>query len=189
MVVGGLVLLFHVGWDVWGTSFATARAQRVLKVQLSTSGFPDHPVPRGAAGVIRIPRFSLDMAFVEGVDPVALAKGPGHYPNTPYPGRGGNVAIAGHRTTHLAPFWSLDALKRGDRISLQTRAGTFVYAVVWSKVVGASARWVLAPTPRPSLTLTTCYPRFSSKQRLVIRAVQVEDFPASGVATKAPGTT
>ena len=66
-------------------------------------------VPGGADGLIRIPAIGVDAAFVEGITDQALAEGPGHYPTTPMPGRGGNVAIAGHRTTHGAPFWALDA--------------------------------------------------------------------------------
>ena len=113
------------------------------------------------------------MAFVQGVDAAALAKGPGHYPKSPLPGYGGNVVISGHRTTHLAPFWSLDALVPGDQITLQTRRGTFLYRVQWTKVVVPDALWVTDRTDRPSLTLTTCNPRFSQRQRLVVRAVQI----------------
>jgi sortase A len=115
----------------------------------------------------------VDMAFVQGVDLRSLAEGPGHYPNTPEPGVGGNVAIAGHRTTHLAPFWSLDTLVRGDEITLQTRAGFFEYRVLWVHVFPSEAWWLTGQTARAMLTLTTCYPRFSSTQRLVVRAVQV----------------
>jgi LPXTG-site transpeptidase (sortase) family protein len=83
------------------------------------------------------------------------------------------VVIAGHRTTHLAPFWSIEALAPGDRIMLQTRRGTFVYRVEWVKVVLPASLWVSGQTRQPSLTLTTCNPRFSQRQRLVVRAVQI----------------
>ena len=89
------------------------------------------------------------------------------------PGEGGNVTVAGHRTTFLHPFWSLDKVGPGDLITLETARGRFVYRVLWQRTVAPNATWVAAPTVRPSLTLTTCTPRFSSARRLVVRAVQV----------------
>ena len=49
----------------------------------------------------------------------SLQKGPGHYPETPFPGQGGTVGIAGHRTTYLAPFRHIDSMEKGDRIYLE----------------------------------------------------------------------
>jgi sortase A len=173
LVVLGISLLAYVGYQLWGTGIYTARAQSVITADLRTHGFPSRPVPGGAVGFIKIPRIGLDMAFVQGVDAAALAKGPGHYPRSPLPGNGGNVVIAGHRTTHLAPFWSIDALAPGDQIMLQTRRGTFLYRVQWVKVVVPAGLWVTGATDQPTLTLTTCNPRFSQRQRLVVRAVQI----------------
>jgi sortase A len=172
LVLVGLSLLCCVGYEVWGTGLQTARAQSALRGDLA-AGFPSRAIPGRADGFIRITRLALDVAFLEGVDPDQLAKGPGHYPGTPLPGSGGNVAIAGHRTTHGAPFWGLNILRPGDVIELQTRRGTFIYSVVWQAVVSPNAAWVTARTRVPSLTLTTCNPRFSSTQRLVVRAVQI----------------
>ena len=39
------------------------------------------------------------------------------------------MGIAGHRTTYLAPFWSLNELRPGDRIVLATEYGIFDYRV------------------------------------------------------------
>lgn len=169
----GLALLLAAGYDLWGTGVGTARAQARIRTEVRRHGLRAEPIPGGADGFLAIPRIHLDMAFVEGVDPAALALGPGHYPGTPMPGQGGNVAIAGHRTTHLAPFWSLDELVPGDPIDLRTAEGRFVYRVLWVGVGPPDSAWVLAPTADPSLTLTTCNPRFSAGQRLVVRAIQV----------------
>jgi sortase A len=188
LAAGAVVLLF-VAYERWGTGLVTARHQAELRRQLQAGGLPDYrlgpnpravpagpgdrPIPGGAVGFIRIPRIGLDMVFVEGVDPGSLKRGPGHHPATPLPGQGGNVSIAGHRTTYARPFWALDELRPGDRIVLETRKGRFAYEVSWSRVVDPDASWVLAPTDVPSLTLTTCAPRFSASRRLVVRAVQV----------------
>ena len=67
---------------------------------------------------------------VEGTDTESLKKGPGHYTDTAYPWQNtGRVGIAGHRTTYLAPFWSLNELRQGDRIVLATEYGIFDYRV------------------------------------------------------------
>ena len=173
LVLAGSAMLGYVGWELWGTGISTARAQSQFRADIRAHGFPSRPIHGHALGYLRIPRIGLDMAFVQGIDQGALAKGPGHYPRTPLPGRGGNVAIAGHRTTHLAPFWSLNALQPGDLITLQTGLGTFVYRVQWVITVAPGNWSVTTRTPIPSLTLTTCNPRFSAGQRLVVRAVQV----------------
>lgn len=172
-MLAGAGLLAAVGWDFWGTGISTARAQSALRAELSQGAMADPSVPGGGLGMIRIPRLTLDAAYVQGVTLKALAKGPGHYPETPLPGRGGNVAIAGHRTTHGAPFWGLGTLGRGDRITLETPTGRFVYRVEWVKVVRPDDWSILQPTAKPSLTLTTCNPWFSARERLVVRAVQI----------------
>jgi sortase A len=101
-----------------------------------------------------------------------LRRGPGHYPQTVLPGENGNAAIAGHRTTFGAPFYSLNELKLGDSISLTDTAGRmFVYRVTQPpRVVSPSDVSVLDATPFPQLTLTTCNPRFSATSRLVVIA-------------------
>jgi sortase A len=112
---------------------------------------------------------------VEGVGAGELQRGPGHYPATDQPGGPGNFAVAGHRTTFGAPFYNLDVLAAGDEIRVTARSGqVFTYRVMEQRVVTPNGREVLAPNPRgtgrPTLTLTTCHPRFSNAQRLVVFA-------------------
>jgi len=119
------------------------------------------------------------MVVVEGTDTEALKKGPGHYTQTAYPWEDhGRVGIAGHRTTYGAPFWSLDKLGEGDRITLQTEYGIYNYRVTRSVITDPSGTLpsgvsVLDQTRKPTLVLTTCNPRFSASQRLVVFADRV----------------
>ncbi len=169
-----MALIGSVAYQIWGTGIETSHAQTVLRHRVESFGFPARPIGGAAVGFLDIPRIHLDMVVVQGAGETALAKGPGHYVQTPFPGYGGNVAIAGHRTTHLHPFWPLDQLRPGDRILIQTRLGAFVYRVIWQRTVPLNDWSVIAHTAVPSLTLTTCTPRFSSSHRLVVRAVQVD---------------
>ena len=119
--------------------------------------------------------------MVEGTDHESLKKGAGHYPDTADPWDAeGRVGIAGHRTTYLAPFFDLEEVHPGDRITLLTEYGTFDYEVTRSFVIpseGSGA--VLEQTQRPTLVLTTCDPKYSSSERLIIEAKLVSAPPGS----------
>lgn len=121
---------------------------------------------------IEIPKIGISRIVVAGVDTNDLKKGPGHYPDTPLPGQNGNVAIAGHRTTYGAPFNRVDELDVGDAIVLTDLYGQrFHYRVTEQKIISPSDFSVLDPTDEPTLTLTSCHPKFSAAKRIVIKAV------------------
>jgi sortase A len=139
---------------------------------------------------IIMPTLGVDALVVEGTSPAALRAGAGHYPNTPLPGEVGNVAIAGHRTTYGRPFNRIDELRLGDEIRLKTPLATHRYRVVGhpadaSRPCPTGACWivapndwsVVAPTDSAMLTLTTCHPKGSARERLIIRAELVESVP------------
>ncbi len=154
-------------------------------VELPPSGDP--------VGRIVIPKIGVDQIVVEGVDVADLRQGPGHYPGTPLPGQLGNAAIAGHRTTYGAPFGDLDQLAVGDEISLQTVQGTFKFRVDQEPfAVNPNDRDVLLPVPdRATLTLTTCNPKYSAAERLIVKASlppEVVPLPPSPGVTDEPKT-
>lgn len=121
---------------------------------------------------IRIPTISVDVVVVEGTTASALRAGAGHYPQTPLPCEAGNVAIAGHRTTYGRPFHDLDRLRVGDRITLVTPVGECTYVVHRPPFVTQPTDvGVIEATPQSMLTLTTCHPKGSAKQRLIVRAL------------------
>ena len=195
LVAGVLVLLF-IPYLLWGTGLYTAHAQAQLRQEFAAAerraGMPVHRIPTAPpgtqpapptiaaatpdpaagspVGVISIPTIGLSMVVVEGTEEAQLQGGPGHYPATPLPGEAGNVAIAGHRTTYLHPFYNLNELVPGNTIDIATVQGLFVYRVTSSQVVDPTDVAVVDPTPTPTLTLTTCNPRYSAAQRLVVHA-------------------
>ena len=150
-----------------------------------------------AFAVLRIPRLGEDYTRVvlEGTEEEQLSQGPGHYVDSAMPGEDGNVAFAGHRVGKGSPFLELDAMRPGDPVVVETADSWFVYRVLGDpatgdvgtdpsgipgmQVVSPSAIEVISPTPdaaasaAPSgayLTLTTCHPRYSARQRLVVHA-------------------
>jgi sortase A len=123
-----------------------------------------------ALGRIVIPRIGVSFLVVQGTDELSLEKGPGHYPGTALPGLGRTVAIAGHRTTYLAPFRHIDALKPGDRIVLEMPYGRFTYVVQWHSIVLPNALWVTRDVGYERLVLSACNPLYSAAQRIIVFA-------------------
>ena len=132
------------------------------------------PAPTEALGRILIPAAGVDWIMVEGVTTEALARGPGHMPGTALPGQPGNAVVSGHRTTHGAPFFSLDALQPGDGIQIQTLIGAHLYEVVEVRIVAPTDVWVTNQVDGAWLTLTTCNPRYSARERLIVFARLVD---------------
>jgi sortase A len=188
---GVIVLLFAV-YELKVTDLRAASTQRGLQNQLTKTwagGAPTRPngpdpavtpVSGEPFSVLRVPRLGAGYSrvVVEGVDHDDLQKGPGHYPKTALPGQVGNTVLSGHRTTYGAPFSNFDRLRAGDVVDLQVRYRTYHYRVTGTRIVSPNQSSVLLPVPdRPGvkattrlLTMTTCNPRFSAAQRLIVFA-------------------
>jgi sortase A len=145
--------------------------------------------PDGVGGrvlaVVRIPRFGADWRepVQRGTGGAVLRQGLGLYDGSPEPGGRGNVAIAGHRTTWGAPLKQLDRLRAGDRIVIWTAHRRFDYRVTVKGVTAPSDISVISgersrdegsEASARMLTLTTCHPEFSARQRLYVHAVLVD---------------
>jgi sortase A len=128
------------------------------------------PLRGDAIGKIELPTLGRSYFMVEGTDTASLRKGPGHYPETPLPGERGTVAVAGHRTTYLAPFREIDELRRGDRVVASMPYGRFLYRVERTRIVSPTALWVKRRVRHDRLILTACHPLYSAAQRIVVFA-------------------
>jgi sortase A len=138
----------------------------------------DESEPGDALGRIEAPGMDgLNMVFVQGTDESSLQLGPGHYPETAMPGQGRTVAIAGHRTTYLAPFRHIDSMHPGDKITLKMPYGTFIYSVQKSEIVDPTDVGVVHDTGYERLVLSACNPVYSAAQRYIIYARLVHTEP------------
>jgi sortase A len=126
-----------------------------------------------AIGRLRIPHIHANFVMVEGTDAAALRKGPGHYSDTPMPGMPGTVAVAGHRTTYLAPFNKLDKLRKGDEVRLEMPYATVTYRVERRRIVKPTAVWVTRGVGYNRLVMTACHPKYSAAERIAVFARQV----------------
>jgi sortase A len=186
--MGSFVLYFLV-YQLVGTNAVTSRGQSDLRNELqrtwtatpvSPKRNPEEAVPqrvaRGKAlAVLDIPKIQLDnKVVIEGVGRDELRKGPGHVPSTVLPGQDGTFGVSGHRTTYGAPFYRLNELAKGDTITVVTREAIYTYTVTRTAIVRPTDTQVLDNVrgpdgkPKATITLTTCHPRYSARQRLVV---------------------
>lgn len=123
-----------------------------------------------AVAELRIARIGLHAIVVRGTSPADLREGPGLIAGTPLPGQRGTTAIAGHRTTYGAPFRHLDALRRGDAITLRLPYASFRYRVESRRIVAPGDLSVLRRVGHDRLVLSACHPLFSAARRIVVLA-------------------
>lgn len=181
-----VVLLVAAGislsWPFWTDQYQTrlqVRLEQQLEEQIedpaAAEAFVAGEVRSGDSLTrLRAPSIGVDVVVVEGTTQEALRAGAGHYPETALPCGAGNVAIAGHRTTFGKPFHRLDEVPVGAEITLETPVGTCRYRVDEPAfVVTPDQVEVVAPTDHGQLTLTTCHPKGSARERLVLQAVLV----------------
>ncbi len=215
LIGAGVLILLFAAFQLWGTGLSEARAQDKLadefRSQMAATAPPPtenvdvgaepastevtlrrDQIPTGgmAVGQLNIPAIGVTKTFVEGTTRDILRAGPGHYGNTPLPGQPGNSAIAGHRTTHGAPFFDIDKLVPGDEIIVETLQGDFTYLVEGHEnesggqsghfIVDPSEVGVISDKGDDRLTLTACHPKYSAAQRIIVTATLVgEPAPAS----------
>jgi sortase A len=140
------------------------------RIGILARSLQQHTAPGDAIARLKIPRLGADVVVVKGSDPADLRKGPGTFDGTPLPGQHGTTAIAGHRTTYLAPFRHIDDLHPDDKITVEMPYATFVYRVQRTRIVSPQTVKVLRSVGYDRLILSACHPLFSAAQRIVVVA-------------------
>jgi len=176
--------------------------------KLNLPGGKQGTIPTGTGiANLYIPRLGTDYHFtiVQGTDDGSLEKGPGHYTGSALPGGVGNFAVAGHRVGKGEPFLNLDHLRPGDTIVVETKSTWFIYTVKGNlqsgdlndkgtdgipgrEIVSPSDTNVIAPVPdhpgvtptEKMITLTTCHPKFTATQRMILHGTLARTVQRSG---------
>lgn len=193
LITLGVVLLLFVGWQLWWTDVVSdADAAQVVDTLTADFDDPDWVQPAhvklgDAFAIVRIPRFGATFArpLYEGTTREVLQRGVGHYADTAMPGEVGNFAMAGHRTTYGKPFNRIAELKKDDVVLVETKSTWYVYRVTGHEIVAPTQVSVLLPVPnRPDaepteamLTMTSCHPEFSARERYVVHASLDASYP------------
>jgi len=140
--------------------------------------FEANVAAQDAFALLYVPRLRSNAwgtPILHGVEDAQLDVGIGHFPTAPLPGENGNFSLAGHRMTHGKPFTDIDTLVVGDEVIVETKDSYFVYTLKVDRIVNPTDVWVLDDNPVPEIsgaqkgviTLVTCTPKWSTKQRWI----------------------
>ncbi|WP_456825000.1 class E sortase [Cellulomonas sp. P5_E12] len=171
------------------TATATASADAPAGPVIAPPRHDDPPVmaepPHATTfATIQVPRWDgePERPISQGTDRATVLDvlGIGHYEGTAMPGGVGNFAMAGHRTTFAKPFNRVAELQVGDPLVIRTTDNIwYVYRVTSTEIVAPTDVDVIAPVPgdpgatptERMITLTTCHPMFSAKERFIVHGV------------------
>lgn len=198
LITLGVLLGLFLVWQLWWTDVVGERAQAALVAELAftppmanvaqepalrrdPAPVVDEPAYLTTFATLRVPRWddvALPISQGTAKREVLDTLGIGHYEGTAMPGAIGNFAVAGHRTTYGKPLNRVAELVVGDALVVRTADTWYVYRVTASEVVGPQQVEVIAPVPgdpaavptRAMMTLTTCHPMFSARERYVVHA-------------------
>ena len=147
-------LLFKTSEE--NTEIASARKPTLEQTKMNkTELYSVRPKKGDMMGSLIIPKLDASLPIYHGTDEDELEKGVGHFAGSVLPGERDNSVLSGHRDT---VFRRLGEVGKGDLLEVTTEAGTFTYKVRKVKIVDADDRTVIVPTPRSTLTVSTCYP-------------------------------
>jgi len=145
------------------------RSNDVEQVQL----FEGEAQPPDGENLLFIPKIGVQTPILEGKTSATLEKGIWHRPKSSTPELGSNTVFVAHRFLYTSgpnTFYNLDKLTVGDKFSVWWNKKRYEYEVVESKVVRPSEIYIESPTEESIVTLWSCTPVFTSKNRLVVTA-------------------
>jgi len=179
--VVGIALLIYVGAEWLHSRQEQAEGNRELDrilsntpVASSTAPLHDSSLPDGSlVGRLEIPGLRVSTIVFQGTGNHVLSEGVGHLDGSAMPGQPGNMVLAAHRDSYFRPLRNIN---KGDLIQVTTPSGIRTYKVDWTKIVAPTEISVENPTPKPSLTLITCYPFYyvgNAPKRFIVRAEEI----------------
>lgn len=186
------VIIMALSLGVMNGQWITAQLQyRFMQRPAVQAMAPTGKVDPNAPPTITINKINVSAPIVTNIDSYkegdikkGLENGVLHYWRTAEPGQNGNIVLFGHSSGQLwAPgnykfvFTLLDKLKTDDLIQVEYQGTRYFYRVTGSKVVLPTDFSVVQPTNQAQLTLITCTPVGTSKNRLVVYAKQVSPDP------------
>ncbi|MFM2024906.1 MAG: hypothetical protein RLZZ56_919 [Actinomycetota bacterium] len=189
-ISAGLVLMLYVVWQVYVNDPIQNNVQQKQSFEYSTKSEIEKKrfvemrpnLKQGAVfAKIYVPRFGKNYERLIGQGTFQKTTlnviGVGHYVSSEWPGEVGNFALAAHRTSHGAPFANIDTLKAGDRVWIETNDKWFTYEYRQTAIVDPTQVGVINDVPNGLenaiegghyLTMTSCHPKWSNKQRIVV---------------------
>lgn len=162
LAILGVLLFLIVGWNYISTSVNLGSVLfekdevnvKECKYEINNKEVTLPKVGEKFA-TLKIDSIGLNSDIYEGDDEQELSIGIGHNMNSAFPGEGGNVVLCAHRDGFFAP---LQYIKEGDKVSIVTGYGTYIYEVNKIWVTNPEDMTVTEPSDYEMLTMYTCYP-------------------------------
>ena len=172
---------YSSNWELFSNLFPQRQTESIITVYTSKDSDLKSKIPSfdNMHVILEIPSVNIYGKVLDGNTDDVLNHGFWHYPNGADLVNYGNIVIIGHRYLKMPPakdtFFNLDKVKKGDIIILHSKYGDWRFVVNKIRVVDKSNTKVLNNTRNFKLTIFTCHPLWSSKERLVIEAVPVDN--------------
>lgn len=178
-----VAMIADLGWAAPLPPAAEVPDDGIARPQDGEPPVVPRPGPIETFATMLVPRFGDDYerTVTEGVTRSGTLDehGIGWYPHSALPGEVGNFALAGHRVTFGKPFNQIEELEPGDPLIVRTEDVWYVYRVTETRIVLPHQVEVVAPVPgdvdaEPTerfITLTSCHPMFSLRERIAVHGV------------------
>ncbi|MBR3319509.1 class E sortase [Candidatus Saccharibacteria bacterium] len=169
-----------------------APAEEITAVDPTVTLTKVSPDPR-----LIIPKLNVDVPLNFGVslDGVmdAMNRGVAHYRisgASAYPGEVGNFVVMGHSAGDIYSgnqykfiFSGLERLEAGDIMYVHYNSVRYTYKMVGSEIIWPTeVSKLIIDTDKPIMTLVTCWPLGTSRQRLLIHADQISPSTENAIA-------
>src|SRR3990172_2485474 len=142
--------------------------QSLPAVAIPTSG------PEQANSILIPALWNAPAPVVQGDGWEQLKKGVAQHVGTANPGQVVNLVLSAHNDIFGELFRDLDQLQPGDEIRVSTATREFIYRVTETRIVQPTEVSVMDATPRPTITLISCYPYLIDNQRIVVQGELTE---------------
>lgn len=145
--------------------------------RLAKSENSDTSNPPPEENRIVIPSISLNEPILESSN-IGIIKDGGTWrrPKSSNPTKDSNTVIVGHRyyQNNTSTFYNLDKVEVGQLLAIYWEGEEILYEVTETKVVDPSEVNIESATTEKQLTLYTCTPIWTAKNRLVVIAKPVD---------------
>ncbi|OIO45643.1 MAG: hypothetical protein AUJ28_03855 [Parcubacteria group bacterium CG1_02_37_51] len=165
------------------TNYLTAKSGEVVETtkQGEETSTQNDEIVELPSYQLEIPAINVNMPIsFDDDETIGLSKGAWHFPGSGTPDNPDsyqNIVFSGHRflyTSGLNTFYNLDQLKTDDEIILHWDKTEYKYKVTDVYIVQPNDVYILKDSPTQKLTLFTCHPPFTTRERLVVDAYPVE---------------
>lgn len=196
LMAAGVLGLLNYGWLVAQFQFRYQQIDRSVAAEPAIEPDPEAPAQLYIPSInVSTPIVTTEKSYDNAKVQLALRDGVVQFGASADPGQKGNIVIVGHSSGQAwAPgdykfiFTLLEKIQLRDRIFLDFKGQRYIFRVEGMRTVAPTDLTVLQHGDEPQLTLITCTPVGTAKNRFVVTARQVSPDPAGAAPLTAEQT-